>query len=74
LENNFSITPSAGLAYYKVLDFSSYDCGGEIVQVKEWNPIYEIELGWDRGAGRIFTGFHFCKYLYYSVGIKFYTR
>ena len=74
LEKNFSITPSAGVARYKVLDFSSYDGGGQIIQVAEWNPIYEIELGWDKGAGRIFTGFHFCKQLYYSVGIKFYTR
>ena len=74
-EDNYSITPSVGIAHYKVKDFKDFDNGGDIIEIAEVKPLFNLELSKDAYMGRMFLSATFCKTVYYSIGMKvFFNR
>jgi len=70
-EDNYSLTPSIGMANYRVKDFSKYDAGEDnIIQVSQFKPVYSIELGKDAYMGRMFISASYCRNPYFVVGFK----
>ncbi len=74
-ENNFSLTPSLGIANYKVKDFSHWDNeGGSVKDINEIKPIYGLELAKDWNAGRLFISANYCGNVYGSIGIRAFIK
>jgi len=76
--DNFSITPSIGIANYRVQDFTKYNADplglAAIEQVSKIMPMYSIELGKDSYLGRYFISAGYCGAMYYGIGLKIFTN
>lgn len=70
-EDNFSITPTIGPAFYskEVFD-ANYNGKTE----KGFKPIFGLELGKDWYDGRLFILANRCDKFYYGIGIKYFIN
>lgn len=69
-EDNYSITPSAGIASvsYKVIDKDV------VTKVSKITAIYGIEIGKDAYLGRVFIAANYAQQFYFSIGIKAFIK
>lgn len=75
--DNYSITPSIGIAYTQVKDFTAYDQNPYIAptNVNEVHTIYSLEAGKDAYLGRVYVQANYCKIFYVNVGMRiFFNR
>ena len=68
--DNYCLTPSIGIGYYKRQDFKDYDNGGDIIYIAEAKPIFNLELSKDWYMGRLFVSASYCSGIYGSFGMK----
>ena len=68
--NDFSVTPSIGIADYKVKDFSDWDKGGSVISINKTLPIFSVEAGKDMNIGRLFISANYCQNIFFGIGIK----
>lgn len=76
--DNFSITPSIGLAKVHRQDAIKWDQGGDVKEVNEVAGYCSLELGRDVSAllgnrwiyGRFFISGNYCQKLFGSVGVR----
>ena len=66
-EDNFSLTPTIGIAHSSVQVFDVNDVPTTIISVR---PIYGLEFGKDWHIGRLFVSANYCQKFYYGIGIK----
>lgn len=66
-QDNFSLTPTIGIAHSSVQVFDTRDNPITIVSVR---PIYGMEFGKDWHMGRLFVSANYCQKFYYGIGIK----
>lgn len=66
----YNVTPSAGIGYYSVKDFSEYDKGGSVITLSGYKPFYNLELGRDWYKGRLFVFSNYGYKFSAGVGIK----
>lgn len=70
--SRLALTPSIGISSVRYKDFSQYHIAPEykIIEVKEYKPIYGLELGYDKGMGRLFVSGNYSKNFCAAIGIK----
>jgi hypothetical protein len=73
-EDNFSITPSVGIAHSSRKDFTEYDKGGPILTIENTKPLYSIEIGKDWYHGRLFVSGSYCGVFSVSVGMRAFIK
>jgi hypothetical protein len=71
-DNNYSFTPSVGMAWLKSTDFTEYDLNPNKgpVDVIKFKAVYALEIGKDAHIGRISLTARYVDRLYWGVNMR----
>jgi hypothetical protein len=69
--DDFSVTPSIGIAYTKLTSFDNKD---NRIDVNKTTPIYKIEVGKDAYMGRVIGTINYTDRFYFGIGIRAFFR